>query len=103
MYKICFFVPPDYAEQVKTALFSAGAGKIGDYDQCCWQTTGKGQFMALDQSKPFIGEHGQLAVIEELKVELVCDQLFIKSAIAALKASHPYEEPAYDVYKLEDF
>lgn len=103
MYKICFFVPPDYADIVKSALFSAGAGKIGDYDQCCWQTAGQGQFRALANSKPFIGEQGQLEVIEEYKVELVCDKPFIKSAITALKASHPYEEPAYEVYKLEDF
>ncbi|MDH5518577.1 MAG: NGG1p interacting factor NIF3 [Gammaproteobacteria bacterium] len=103
MYKICFFVPVDYADAVKAALFSAGAGKIGNYDQCCWQTAGQGQFRALAQSQPFIGKQGQLEITEEYKVELVCAEALIKPAITALKNSHPYEEPAYEVYKLEDF
>lgn len=103
MYKICFFVPFDYAEKVKQALFAAGAGKIGDYDCCSWQCPGQGQFRALENSQPFIGDQGKLETVEEFKVELVCDSQHIKTAINALKTTHPYEEPAYEVYKLEDF
>lgn len=103
MYKICFFVPLAQAEIVKQSLFSAGAGRIGDYDQCCWQTAGTGQFRALEGSQPFIGQQDQLETVEEYKVELVCDSQYIEQAISALKASHPYEEPAYEVYKLENF
>lgn len=103
MYKICFYVPDDFTETVKEALFEAGAGKIGNYDQCSWQCTGRGQFRAMEGSKPFIGKQNKLEIVDEYKVELVCDEKSIKMAIKALKSSHPYEEPAYEVYKLENF
>ena len=103
MYKICFYVPNDFTETVKEALFEAGAGKIGNYDQCSWQCAGKGQFRAMEGSNPFIGKQNKLEIVDEYKVELVCDEKNIKMAIKALKSSHPYEEPAYEVYKLENF
>jgi hypothetical protein len=103
MFKICVFVPEDAAEQVKQAMFEAGAGKIGDYDCCCWQTSGKGQFRPLQGSSPFIGEQDRIETVAELRIEMVCAYQFIKQTIAAMKSSHPYEEPAYDVWKLEDF
>ena len=103
MYKLCFYVPENVADMVKTAVFEAGAGKMGDYDSCCWQTLGTGQFRPLDNSQPYIGQKGQFETITELKVELVCDDQYIKAAVAALKKAHPYEEPAFDVWKLEDF
>jgi hypothetical protein len=103
MYKICVFVPENAAEKVKQAMFAAGAGKIGDYDSCCWQTPGQGQFRPLEGSSPFIGEHERIETVTELKIEMVCAEQFIIQTIAAMKRSHPYEEPAYDVWKLEDF
>ena len=103
MYKICVFVPEDAAEQVKQAMFEAGAGKIGDYDCCCWQTLGQGQFRPLEGSSPFIGEQQRIETVAELRIEMVCADELIKNAVAAMKNSHPYEEPAYDVWKLEDF
>ena len=103
MYKICVFVPEDAAEQVKQAMFKAGAGKIGDYDCCCWQTLGQGQFRPLEGSSPFIGEQQRIETVAELRIEMVCADELIKNAVAAMKNSHPYEEPAYDVWKLEDF
>ena len=103
MYKISFFVPFFYAEKVKRAVFLTGAGRIGNYESCSWQTTGTGQFRPLSGSDPFIGSSGVLEKVEELKVEMVCDDEFIEVAIAALKKSHPYEEPAYEVIKLEEF
>lgn len=103
MYKICFFVPENSVETVKKALFDAGAGHIGNYDSCSWQTLGKGQFRALENSNPSIGQRGITETVDEYKVELVCDEKHIKDAIKALKDSHPYEEPAYDVIKLEAF
>ena len=102
MYKICVFVPEDAAEQVKQAMFEAGAGKIGDYDCCCWQTLGQGQFRPLEGSSPFIGEHQRIETVAELRIEMVCADEYIGDAVAALKTAHPYEEPAYDVWKLED-
>jgi len=103
MYKICVFSPEDAAEQVKQAMFEAGAGKIGDYDCCCWQTPGQGQFRPLEGSSPFIGEQNRIETVAEFRIEMVCADELIKDAVAAMKNSHPYEEPAYDVWKLEDF
>ncbi len=102
MYKLVFFVPESHLEQVKAAVFQEGAGKIGDYADCCWQTLGQGQFLPLQGSEPFIGQQQDLSVIDEYKVEMVCDDKFIKRVVSALKATHPFEEPAYEVYKLVD-
>lgn len=102
MYKLAFFVPPSHVEQVKNALFAAGAGRIGAYDCCSWQVLGHGQFRPLDGSQPFIGQAGKVEQVQEWKVELVVSDELIRQAVAALKGSHPYEVPAYDVWKLED-
>jgi structural toxin protein (hemagglutinin/hemolysin) RtxA len=103
MYKICFYVPPKHAETVKNAVFASGAGKVGEYSSCAWQVLGEGQFMPLEGSNAFIGTKNQLEKVPELKVEMVCEAKYIHAAIAALKQAHPYEEPAYQVFKLEDF
>lgn len=100
MYKLCFYVPVEYCEKVKAALFVAGAGKTNNYDYCAWQTLGTGQFRPLSGSKPFVGQEQQLKLVEEFKVELVCVEQYLKAVIDALKASHPYEEPAYQVIPL---
>ncbi len=102
MYKICVYVPENSVETVKQALFDAGAGRIGDYDRCCWQTTGTGQFRPLENSQPAIGALNQIEQVSEIKLELVCENTLAKQAIAAMKQSHPYEEPAYHVWRLED-
>ncbi|MDC6381002.1 YqfO family protein [Pseudomonas graminis] len=102
MYKLAFFVPPSHVEQVKNALFAAGAGRVGAYDCCSWQVLGQGQFRPLDGSQPFIGQAGEVEQVQEWKVELVVSDELIRQAVAALKNSHPYEVPAYDVWKLED-
>ena len=102
MYKLAFFVPSSHVEPVKNALFAAGAGRIGAYDHCAWQVLGQGQFRPLDGSQPFLGRAGEIESVEEWKVELVVADELIRSAVAALKSSHPYETPAYEVCKLED-
>lgn len=103
MYKLAFFVPESHLEQVKAAVFAAGAGRIGNYDQCCWQVAGIGQFRPLAGSNPFIGQIQQLEQVPEYRVEMVCDDAFIQAAVAALRAAHPYEEPAIDVWQLAEF
>ncbi|MGN8275186.1 NGG1p interacting factor NIF3 [Pseudomonas sp. SMV71] len=103
MYKLCFFVPPSHVDVVKSAVFAAGGGRIGDYDRCAWQVLGLGQFRPLDGSQPFIGEVGQVEQVEEWKVELVVADELIEGVVKALKQSHPYETPAYEVWRLEDF
>ena len=97
MYKLCFYVPESHAEQVKAAVFSAGAGRIGDYDRCCWQVLGEGEFRPLQGSTPFLGEQGKRQSVAEYRVELVCEADFIHAAVAALLDAHPYEQPAWDV------
>ena len=100
MYKLGFYVPPSHLEQVKTAVFATGAGRIGDYDNCCWQVCGQGQFRPLDGTKPFLGQQGVVEVVAEYRVELVCEAACIRAAVAALIAAHPYEAPAWDVVSL---
>ncbi|MHC8406012.1 MULTISPECIES: YqfO family protein [unclassified Pseudomonas] len=103
MYKLSFFVPDSHVDGVKSAVFAAGGGRIGAYDHCAWQVLGQGQFRPLEGSQPFIGEAGQVEQVEEWKVELVVADELIVAAVAALKLSHPYETPAYEVVRLEEF
>lgn len=100
MYKLGVFVPASHLDQVKAALFAAGAGRIGNYDSCCWQTLGQGQFRALEGSHPYIGQKGKVETVQEYRVELVCEVNVLKAALEALRKAHPYEEPAYDVVQL---
>lgn len=99
MYKLCFYVPESHLEVVKAAVFAAGGGRIGDYDQCCWQVAGQGQFRPLAGANPFQGKAGELETVDEYRVELVCEDDRLAAVIAALRASHPYEEPAFDVLR----
>lgn len=103
MYKLTVFIPDNVLEQVKSALFSAGAGTIGSYEQCCWQVQGRGQFKPLVGSTPHIGMHDKLEGVDEWRVEMVVDEDIIKEVVMALKDAHPYETPAYDVIKVLDF
>lgn len=103
MYKLTVFIPESALEDVKTALFAAGAGTIGNYAQCCWQIQGTGQFMALAGSNPHIGEHNLLETVSEWRVEMIVNERVINEVIIALKNAHPYETPAYDVLKVLDF
>jgi hypothetical protein len=100
LYHIYFYVPSDFIEVVKEAMFEAGAGKVGEYDKCSWQTLGKGQFRALDKANPFLGEKGVLEEVVEYKVEMVCAKEYLEDVIKSLKKSHPYEEVAYGVVEL---
>jgi hypothetical protein len=103
MYKIIFFVPPTHLEKVKTALFEAGAGRASHYKNCAWQVLGEGQFYPLDEANPFLGYKNKLNQIPEYYVEMFCNSECIQEALVALKEAHPYEEPAYQVLKLENF
>lgn len=102
MYKMCYFVPESHLEVTKAALFESGAGRIGDYDSCAWQCKGQGQFRPLEGSNPFLGQAGEVEKVEEYRVELVCRDELIQAAVQALKESHPYEEPAYEVFRMEE-
>lgn len=101
MYKISFYVPDTHLEAVKSAMFAAGGGRIGNYDSCAWQCRGQGQFRPLEGSQAFLGEKGKLETVDEYKVEMVCDDANVRAVVDALKKSHPYETPAYDVVRVE--
>lgn len=100
MYKLVFFVPASHLETVKNAVFSAGAGRQGEYEHCCWQTLGYGQFKPSASAKPFIGEAGRLEIVPEYRVETLVDAGAIRDVLRALKRAHPYEEPAFDVTEI---
>ncbi len=100
MLKLTFYVPVDSAEKVKEAVFKAGAGSIGNYDMCSFETLGTGQFRAKTGANPTIGKVGNLEKVSELRVEMVLNDNIVKEVVAALKSAHPYETPAYDVVGL---
>ncbi|USD22696.1 NGG1p interacting factor NIF3 [Microbulbifer sp. DLAB2-AF] len=102
MHKLCIYIPSSHLEVVKKALFNAGAGRIGDYDSCCWQVLGVGQFRPLAGSQPFIGESGQIEQVEEYRVEMACADESVDAALEALYQAHPYEEPAFDLWRLDE-
>lgn len=101
MVKLCFYVPDSHLEQTKQAVFTAGAGRQGNYDSCCFQVRGEGQFRPLEGSSPFIGVTGRLIRQEEWRVELLCPSHKLNGVLAALRQAHPYEEPAIDIFRLE--
>ncbi|MDH4466671.1 MAG: NGG1p interacting factor NIF3 [Bacteriovoracaceae bacterium] len=98
LYQIIFYVPEDKKEKVKEAMFAAGGGVMGNYQRCSFETPGVGQFEPLKESRPYIGEINKLEKVIEFKVEMVCAKNKINEVIAALKLNHPYEEPAYSFY-----
>lgn len=102
MFKLCVYIPESHVEAVKQALFAAGAGRIGDYDSCAWQVLGQGQFRPLEGSQPFIGQTGALEQVAEYRVEMVCADDVVDAALRALREAHPYEEPAFDLWRLDD-
>jgi hypothetical protein len=100
MYKLNFYVPETHLEVVKSALFAKGAGRYNAYDQCCWQVLGQGQFRPLQNSQPYQGQLNQLETVAEYKVEMLCHASLLKDIVLTLLNTHPYEEPAYEIYKI---
>lgn len=100
-YKLEIYVPETHAEAVKKAIFDAGAGQIGNYDSCCWQTSGVGQFRPLAGSNPFLGTAGVAEKVDEIKLELICRSDLISTVIGALKQAHPYETPAFQYWPIK--
>lgn len=94
-YTLAFYVPRSHLEVVKDAVFAAGAGRLGNYQKCCWQVLGQGQFQPLPGANPFIGEAGQLEQLPEWRVEMLVTAAVLDDVMAAFRAAHPYEEPAF--------
>ncbi|HET8605774.1 MAG TPA: hypothetical protein VFL66_01970 [Gaiellaceae bacterium] len=100
--KLVVFVPEDALEQVRDALFAAGAGRIGDYERCSWYTPGTGTFLARAGAEPAVGEVGVEERVPEHRLETVYADADHDAVVAALRRAHPYEEPAFDVVPLLD-
>ncbi|HEX2044683.1 MAG TPA: YqfO family protein [Gaiellaceae bacterium] len=98
--KLVVFVPREALDVVRDALFAAGAGRIGDYERCSWYTEGTGTFLAGEGTNPALGERGREEHVAELRLETVFPVDRQDEVVAALRAAHPYEEPAFDVYAL---
>ncbi len=101
LVKLVTFVPTEYAEAVRQAMFNAGAGVIGNYDFCSFNIQGQGTFRAGDGTNPFVGEKGTIHFEPEFRVETVVPRYKLNAVINAMVEAHPYEEVAYDVYPLD--
>ena len=100
MHLFVFYAPESHLDSVKNALFECGAGKYKNYDRCCWQTEGEGQFRPLEGSSPFSGKPGEIERVKEFRVEMLCEDKDVDGLISKLKQYHPYEEPAYHALKI---
>jgi dinuclear metal center YbgI/SA1388 family protein len=102
LLKMVTFVPEEHADKVRNALFSAGAGHIGNYDSCSYNLTGQGTFRAGEGTHPFVGEKGKIHFENEIRIETIVPRNRIAYCIKAMTESHPYEEVAYDIYPVEN-
>ena len=102
LLKLAVYVPVSAADAVRSALFAAGCGNIGNYDSCSYNVKGFGTFKANEGCNPFCGEVGQLHREEEVRIETVLPAYLKNKVVAALLKAHPYEEPAYDIYSLNN-
>lgn len=96
------FVPVDFSNQVKDALFEAGAGNIGNYDECSFSIKGQGTFRPLENSKPFSGEKGKREHSEEVLISVIFENYKKNQILSAMKRAHPYEEVAYQIINIEN-
>jgi hypothetical protein len=95
MIQVFVFVPEDYKEVVKSAMFEAGGGRMGHYDSCCFEHAGVGQFRPLEGSHAFMGQIGEIEKVREVKIEMICEERLFEEIIKAMRSVHPYEEPAF--------
>lgn len=100
MLKLIYYVPESHLEFTKTAIFKAGAGGVGNYEHCAWQVKGIGQFKPVKEANPFLGQLDALEQLEEWRVETIVLEKNVKAVAKALKASHPYEEPAFEFIQI---
>lgn len=103
LQKLVTFCPTQHAGKVREAIFAAGAGHIGNYDNCSFNAAGQGTFRAGDGANPYVGETGKLHIEDEIRIETIFPAFLQSKVIAALIKSHPYEEVAYDIYNLDNY
>lgn len=101
LHALVIYVPATHTERVLAAVGEAGAGRIGDYSHCSFVTTGTGRFTPLPGAQPFIGTVGSTESVAEDRVECVVDESVLAPVVAALRAAHPYEEPAFMTWPVD--
>lgn len=101
LFKLVIYTPEGYEETIRQAMFAAGAGAIGQYSNCTFAAMGTGTFLPGGGTKPFIGSENQLEYVSEARVETIVKEKDIEKALYAVLAVHPYEEAAYDIYRVE--
>jgi len=101
VFKFAVYVPVKHTDKVSRAIFEAGAGKIGKYTETSFNIAGQGTFKPMEGTNPFIGKIGERENVEEIKIETVVGERDLESVVQAMKDTHPYEEPAYDIYELK--
>lgn len=101
LYKLVIFSPASHAEEIRLALMKAGAGAIGDYKGCSFTSSGMGRFTPMEGAVPFIGNVGKMELVEEEKIEVILPDSVKQQVLKAMFKAHPYEEPAYDVFQLD--
>jgi len=102
LYKLVVYVPVEHLDGVRSAICSSGAGYIGNYSDCSFRIKGTGTFKPMEGSHPFIGECGVIEEVEEYRLESIVPQQNIRAVLDSLHKAHPYEEVAYDLYRLEN-
>lgn len=101
--KLAVHVPVSHVDAVRQALGQAGAGKIGNYDLCSFSCPGMGRYRGNKNSNPTIGKAGNYEKTEEERIEVTVPRQILKEVIAKMKEAHPYDQPTFDIYQLEDF
>jgi dinuclear metal center YbgI/SA1388 family protein len=101
-YKMIVFVPELFLDRVSEAIFNAGGGRIGNYNKCSYRVSGTGTFEGNDASNPLLGVSENFEQVEEIKLEVILDKWNLNKVVSEMISAHPYEEPAYDIYPLEN-
>lgn len=102
LYKLAVYVPTTHLDMIRNALSEHGAGHIGNYSHCAFQTAGQGTFKPLAGTDPFIGSQNEVAYVDEVKIETIVQKQNLQSVINAMITAHPYEEAAYDIFPLKN-
>jgi len=101
-FKVVTFIPSTSLKNISEAIFTAGGGIIGEYENCSFRSSGEGTFKGSAKSNPHVGKKNYLEKVDEIRLEVLVDSWKLNRVISAIKKNHPYEEPAYDVYPLKN-
>lgn len=101
LHALVVYVPASHTRKVLDAIGDAGAGRLGNYSHCSFVTPGTGRFTPQDGARPFLGRPGTPEVVAEERIECVVDEQVLAAVVAALRAAHPYEEPAFMTWRVE--